>query len=147
MELEQNAPLKARQELLVDAPVARVWAVQTDIAAWPKWQPDVSSATLEGPLAPGSIFRWKAMGLGITSTLQEVESERRIGWTGRSVGMRAVHRWRFEPRGAHTLVVTEESLSGWFARLLKVFDRKFLDKSLARSLEVLKARVEGNGRP
>lgn len=39
--------------------------------------------------------------------------------------------------------MTEESLSGWVPRTLKLFDPSFLEKSLQNSLQVLKAHVEG----
>jgi uncharacterized protein YndB with AHSA1/START domain len=142
MNIDKNAPLKARKEVVIDAPFDKVWAVLTGIDRWPEWQPDVSSAKLEGDLAVGSIFRWKAKGTKIASVLQILEPKRRIGWTGRSIGMKAVHTWVLDPRGNGTRVVTEESLSGWLPHVLKIFDSAFLEKSLMRSLQVLKTRVE-----
>ncbi len=134
--------MTARQETFIAAPLEKVWAVQTDIDRWPEWQSDISSAKLEGNLAVGAIFRWKAKGLSITSTIQELEPGRRIGWMGSSIGMKAVHIWIFEPRDNGTRVITEESLSGWFPRILKIFDPTFLEKSLAASLQVLKIQTE-----
>ena len=134
--------MTARREILIAAPLEKVWAVQTDIDRWPEWQADVSSAKLEGNLEVGTIFRWKAKGLSITSTIQELEPGRRIAWTGSSIGMKAVHIWIFEPRDTGTRVITEESLSGWFPRILKIFDPTFLEKSLTGSLQVLKSQTE-----
>jgi len=142
MNIDKNAPLQARKEIEIDAPFEKVWAVLTGIDRWPEWQPDVSSVALEGDLAVGSVFRWKAKGMNITSLLQVLEPKRRVGWTGRSLGMNAIHVWVLDPRGEGTRVVTEESLSGWFPRVLKIFDSHFLEKSLMRSLQVLKDRVE-----
>jgi len=142
MNIDRNAPMSARKEIFIEAPPEKVWALHTDINGWPRWQPDISSATLEGNLAAGTVFRWKAKGLGITSTLQEVEPNLRISWTGNSLGMRAVHVWTFEPQDNGTRVVTEESLSGWFPRIVKLFMPTFLEKSLEQSLQVLKTHVE-----
>ncbi len=142
MKIDENAPMTARKEILISAPVEKIWALETDINRWPEWQPGVSSAKLEGGVAVGSIFRWKGQGMNITSTLQEVDPPRRIGWTGKAMGMQAVHVWTFEPQGDNTRVVSEESWSGWFARLLKLFDRHMLDKSAEKSLRVLKATAE-----
>lgn len=142
MKINQHAPLAARKEILIAAPVEKVWRIQSAIERWPEWQPDVSSVRLEGALTPGTVFRWKAKGLTITSTLQEVEPPRRISWTGVAPGMQAIHIWLFEPQDNFTRVVTEESLSGWLTHLLKLFDRAFLEKSLEASLQTLKARVE-----
>ncbi|MVF23699.1 hypothetical protein EVC37_19090 [Methylocaldum sp. BRCS4] len=142
MIIDRHAPLTARKEIVVAAPVDVVWNIHTDIERWPEWQPDISSISLEGTLAPGTLFRWKAQGLKITSTLQEVEPQRGIGWTGVALGMKAIHIWKFESQDNSTRVVTEESLSGWLARLLKLFDPAFLDKSLEASLRLLKAKAE-----
>jgi uncharacterized membrane protein len=40
----------------IAAPLDIVWQLHTDIGAWPTWNGDVVSASLEGPLAPRSIF-------------------------------------------------------------------------------------------
>jgi len=142
MNIDQSAPLKARKEVVVAAPLTKVWTVLTEIDSWSEWQPDVSFAKLEGKLAVGAIFRWKAKGLDITSTVQQLEPRRRISWTGRSIGMKAIHIWILKPQDNDTRVITEESLSGWFPQILKIFDRTFLEKSLIRSLQVLKSQAE-----
>ncbi len=137
-----QAPLQAHQEILIDAPLDKVWGLQTAIAHWPNWQPDISVAALDGPLQTGSVFRWKAKGLKIVSTLHTVEPPRQIGWTGDSLGMFAIHNWTFAAQGQQTKVISDESLSGWMARLLKLTDAHFLDKSLAATLQTLKAAAE-----
>lgn len=140
--IDTKAPLTARKEILIEAPIEKVWARQTDIDGWPAWQPDITAAKLEGPLVTGSLFRWKAKGLNIVSTLHTVEPQHKIGWTGVSLGMYAIHNWTFEAHGDTTRVISEESLSGWLTRLLKLLDPKFLEKSLEASLQTLKNRVE-----
>lgn len=142
MNIDPSAPLHARQDILIAAPLEHVWNLQTDINRWQEWQPDVASAKLEGPLKSGTVFRWKAAGLGITSTLQHVEPMQRIGWTGDSLGMKAVHNWTFQPEANGTRVTTEESITGWLARLLKLFDANYMEKSLQKSLSILKTQAE-----
>jgi len=143
MDIDTSAPVFSRKEIIIHAPVEKVWQIQTGIESWVNWQPDVSSAQLEGSLATGTVFRWKAKGLAITSTLHTVEPQQRIGWTGVSLGMYAIHNWTFERQGEkNTHVVTEESLSGWLTRLMKLLDPLFLEKSLEASLQILKATAE-----
>jgi hypothetical protein len=142
MDVDHRAPLKARKEVVINAPIETVWALLTGIERWPGWQPDISFAKLEGPLAIGTVFRWKAKVLSITSTIQVLEPGRCIGWTGHSLGMRAVHVWTLEPLGNGVHVASEESLAGWLVRTMKLFDSSFLDKSLESSLRVLKAQSE-----
>ena len=140
--IDTKAPLFARKELFINAPVEKVWNIQTDIEGWPEWQSDITSANLHGELAAGTTFNWKASGLGIVSTLHTVNPKNEIGWTGASLGMFAVHNWTFQRQDNGTLVITEESLSGWLAGLFKLFDKNFLGKSLEASLQKLKTRVE-----
>lgn len=143
MDIDHDAPLTARDQVSIDAPVEKVWADLTAIERWPDWQSGVSSAELEGPLDTGTRFEWKANGLKVVSTIEILEPEHRIGWSGKSMGMNAIHRWELEQEHEGTRVVTEESLSGWLAWMLKVFDRDFLKKSLDASLQELKAQAEG----
>ncbi|MGB4873735.1 MAG: hypothetical protein WBP47_27050 [Candidatus Promineifilaceae bacterium] len=56
--------------------------------------------------------------------------------------MFAIHNWTFTAQQQGTKVITEESLSGWMARLLKLFDSHFLEKSLEATLQTLKTTVE-----
>lgn len=142
MNIDTNAPVFARKEIAIHAPVEKVWELQTDIENWKRWQPDITSAKLEGALEAGTIFRWKAKGLNIVSTLHTVIPLKQIGWTGLSLGMFAIHNWMFEARGKTTLVVTEESLSGWLTRLMILLDPRFLEKSLETSLNNLKFMAE-----
>lgn len=142
MNIDQSAPMSARKEIIIVASVEKVWSILTDIEHWPEWQSDITSVQLDGNLTKGTTFHWKAKGLHMTSTLQEVESNRRITWTGVTMGMKAIHIWMLEPQSNGTRVITEESLSGWLTRLLKTFDPTFLEKSLEASLQVLKTRVE-----
>lgn len=142
MNIDTNAPVFARKEIVIHAPVEKVWELQTDIENWKRWQPDITAAKLEGALEAGTIFRWKAKGLNIVSTLHTVIPLKQIGWTGLSLGMFAIHNWMFEARGKTTLVVTEESLSGWLTRLMILLDPQFLEKSLETSLNNLKFMAE-----
>ncbi len=144
MEIDFKSPLKAKKDIVIDAPVDIVWAIQSDIESWPKWQKEVSYAELQGKLIKGTIFNWKAMGMKITSELQEVSKNKIIGWTGKSIGMNAVHIWYFEKHGNKTKVITEESLSGWMPVIIKMFKPEFLEDSLSKALLTLKSQAEAS---
>jgi len=53
-------------------------------------EPGREDLTLEGPLAIGSVFRWKAGGASLTSTLRVVDPPRELSWSGRTTGIRAI---------------------------------------------------------
>jgi hypothetical protein len=142
MNIDKNAPLVGKKEVIINASLEKVWKIQTDINGWPSWQKNVSEARLKGELKKGTKFFWKAMGMKITSILEEVEPKKKIGWSGKSLGMSAVHIWYFEKEGNNTRVVTEEFLSGIFPKIIKLFKPNFLEQSLENSLEELKKTSE-----
>jgi uncharacterized membrane protein len=40
MEINSDAPVITRDEIFIDAPIEKIWEIQTDVANWPSWQPD-----------------------------------------------------------------------------------------------------------
>ena len=142
MDINRNAPAIASAEALVRATLDVVWSVQTNFSEWSRWNPEVAYVDMEGPLAPGTEFRWKAGGAAIISELQEVEPRRRIVWTGKILGIRAVHVWIFEERTDGVLVRTEESFDGLLARLFAKSMRRMLATALAKGLGALKTECE-----
>jgi uncharacterized membrane protein len=137
-----QAPVVGRSELEIDAPPEAAWAVLTEFARWPTWNADVKSMQFEGLVEPGSRFRWKAGPGTIASVVVRVERPQLIAWTGKTLGIRAIHFWMLEPRNGRTLVRTEESYDGLVARLFRGSIQKTLDSALQRGLGYLKAEVE-----
>ena len=147
MRVNHDAPIVAASELPIAADPESIWDVMAAIERWPSWNPDVRWASLEGELAEGSVFRWKAGPGTITSTLQRVERPPVLAWTGRTLGVEAVHVWRLEPRNGATLVTTEESWEGPVASLLRGPLRKTVRNALDAGLGHLKAEAERRSSP
>lgn len=142
MDINRAAPAIASGEALIDADPETVFSVISAIAAWPSWNPDVKSAELDGPVEPGTVFRWKAGPSSLTSTLQVVDPPHEIVWTGRTMGIKAIHVFRFEARDGGTLARSEESWEGLIASLLKRWSRRTLAKGLDDVLAHLKDESE-----
>jgi uncharacterized protein YndB with AHSA1/START domain len=138
----RDAPVLAFAELEIDAPVDIVWDTLTAIDEWPAWNPDVKAASLHGPVAAGSTFRWKAGPATISSTIERVERPTLIAWSGATLGIRAIHVWRLQPLDGRTRASTEESYSGLVARVLRRPLQKTLDKALGDGIRHLKAEAE-----
>lgn len=68
--------------------------------------------TPQGPVAPGAVFRWRWGAASLTSTVEVVDPPREIAWTGTTMGIKAVHVYRFEPKDGGTLAGSEESCKG-----------------------------------
>jgi uncharacterized protein YndB with AHSA1/START domain len=142
MEINRNAPATAEAELRIDADPQTVFAVISAIDQWPSWNPDVKSVSVEGPVQPGMVFRWKAGPSSLTSVLQVVDPPREIAWTGTTMGIKAVHLFQFRASDGGTIARSEESWEGLIASLLKGYSRKTLDKGIRNVLANLKTEAE-----
>lgn len=142
MEINRNAPATADGELRIDADPEIVFGVISGIDQWPSWNPDVKSVSVEGPVQPGTVFRWKAGPSSLTSTLRVVDPPREIAWTGTTMGIKAVHVFRFRVSDGGTMARSEESWEGLIARLLKGYSRRTLDKGIRSVLAHLKTEAE-----
>jgi uncharacterized protein YndB with AHSA1/START domain len=142
MDIDRDAEITASGSVEISASPAEVWTLISDIGGWPSWNPDVHEARLEGDLAVGSRFTWRAGPGTISSVLRSVEPGQELGWTGKTMGVRAVHVWRLEsiPRG--TRVTTEESWDGWPTRLMHKRMEKTLRSAVFHGLHTLKTEVE-----
>ena len=142
MDIDENAPVITRDEILIDAPLDTIWSLQTDISSWSEWQPDIDASTIEGPLEVGTVFRWQTYGLSIESTIQEIDAPRRIVWSGLAHGITAIHAWTMTPSEDRVLVHTEESWDGDPVRAEPEEMQQALDGSLRAWLQSLKHKAE-----
>lgn len=146
MSVNHSAPVIAAGEIEIAADAEKVWEVMAGVEEWPTWNLDVREVSLGGEVVEGTEFRWKVRAGTITSTFQRVEPPRLLAWTGKGFGVVAVHVWRLETRKGSTLVETEESWEGLFARILRGPFRKALKKSIDAGLTYLKTEVERRAR-
>jgi hypothetical protein len=145
VQADANAPAFATGEVEVAADPETVWEVMADIARWPSWNPDIRAATVHGPLRPGTSFRWQSGPGTIRSTLQVVERPTELSWTGRTMGIPAIHVYRLrasDQQPGHTVVRLEESWDGLLARLLRRPFTRTLQSAIDTGLARLKAEAE-----
>jgi uncharacterized protein YndB with AHSA1/START domain len=142
VEVNEKAPVLAKAKIEIAATPETVWKIMADIEAWPSWNPDVKKACLNGELEEGTQFQWKT-GVGkITSLLQKVEPPHLLAWTGRIMGINAIHVWRIEGEDDKTVVVTEESWEGALSRVMSGRMQKMLEESINSGLEYLRKEAE-----
>ncbi len=106
------------------------------------WPGASKSVTLQDLVQPGTVFRWKAEPSSLTSTLQVVDPPHEIAWTGTTMGIKAVHVFRFQASDGGTLARSEESWEGVLASVLKGYSRRTLDKGIRSVLAHLKTEAE-----
>ncbi|MFJ6631731.1 SRPBCC family protein [Streptomyces sp. NPDC091376] len=140
--IDTTAPVVVSLTTTIDAPLATVWSLHTDIDNWPVWNVDIDQARLSGPVTVGNDFTWRTHGMTITSTIHELVAEQRIVWGGTVEGIVGIHVWTFEQTGDHVVVHTEESWSGDPVDAATDELAAALTTSLESWLDCLKARAE-----
>lgn len=138
-------------EIEINATPETVWAVLTDLPAYPDWNPFITSA--EGELVAGArlVNRLEPPGgkpMTFKPTVTEVDEQRVVEWLGR-LGVPGVfdgrHRFELVPTGDHTRVIHTEHFRG----VLVPFLKKSLDTNAAAGFEAmnaaLKDRAEAHG--
>ncbi len=145
MQADDNAPVFATGEVEVVADPETVWEVMADISGWPTWNPDIRAASAHGPVQPGTRFSWKSGPGTIRSTFQVVERPAELSWTGRTMGIPAIHVYLLrasDQQPGHTTVRLEESWSGLLARLFRRPLTRTLQGAIDTGLTRLKAEAE-----
>ena len=142
VEVNEKAPVLAKAQIEIAATPETVWNIMADIEAWPSWNPDVKKACLKGELEEGTQFQWKTKVGKITSLLQKVEPPHLLAWTGRIMGINAIHVWKIESKDGKTVVVTEESWEGALSRVMSGRMQTMLEESINSGLQYLKSESE-----
>lgn len=140
--VNEKAPVLAEAKIEIDADPDTVWDIMADVEAWPNWNPDVKLCLAHGELKPGTQFQWKT-GLGnISSVLQNVEPPYNLAWTGKIMGVNAIHVCKIESVDGKTIVQTEESWEGMISSDMHDKMQETLERLLQSCLKYLKAEVE-----
>ena len=140
--IDGNAPVRARHETDIHAPLDTVWRLHTDVNNWPAWQTDITAARLDGPFEPGASFAWTSHGLTVVSTINAAAEHARMLWGGTAGGITGIHEWLFTKTPAGVHVTTQESFAGQPVEAGITRMRTILDASLAAWLKNLKAAAE-----
>jgi uncharacterized membrane protein len=140
-QVQDDAPLHARQSITILAPRHEVYALLTDFGGWPRWQPNITKVTPPPEVAPGARFTWVNGSSEISSQIAAVKPDELLAWTGSVSTAKAAHVWRFSsPTPDTTQVDVEETMDGFL--LTWFYGQKDLDAEMARSLANLKKAAE-----
>lgn len=140
--INEEAPVLAKAEIEIDADPETVWKIMADFKAWPNWNPEVKLCLLHGEVNPGTQFQWKT-GLGNSSSvLQDVDPPHLLAWTGKMMGLNAIHVCKIDIVDGKTIVKTEESWEGMVSSDMHDRMQETLKTFLQSCLKYLKAEVE-----
>jgi hypothetical protein len=139
-----------RTEIDIDAPPAAVWAVLTDLEAYPEWNPHVVAAS--GAIELGStlditVRREGTRDRSMTVTVTELFPGLRLVWVGRLLTgtvFEGRHVFELEPLdGERTRLVNREEVRGVLAGLVTTDDPAV---DYEKMNEALRQRVERTAR-
>ena len=139
--IDDEAPVKASHEVLIEAPVERVWGLLSDAPGWGAWATDIHDVRVDSTVTVDARFAWANGKARVRSTFAVVDAGRELTWTGVSSGAKAVHRHVLETTddGA-TRVFSEESMAG--PLLVLFFDGAKLRTGMEEWLTALKTAAE-----
>jgi hypothetical protein len=137
-----------RREIEIDAPPERVWAVVTDFAAYPDWNPfirRISGELREGARLEVRIEPPRARATTFKPIVRAVEANRELRWLGRLLVpgiFDGEHSLRIEPlNGGRSRFVQSERFSGVLVGLVKGTLAK-TEAGFEQMNTALKARIE-----
>lgn len=124
-----------------------VWALLSDTAAWPEWNPEIASISLDGPLATGAQARLKRRkGPKVKVRFEDVRPNERYTAVSRLPGarLRLDHEVADHSDGAR--ICLRASISGPLARLWERLLGRQLRRDMRHDAHTL-ARVAATARP
>jgi hypothetical protein len=134
-------------EIEIAAPASRVWALLSDFAGYPKWNPSI--ARLEGRAEPGARLRLGARLAGvITVPLRPVlltfDPDRELAWSGgMTLLMAGAHRFAIQQVTAdRVLLIHDENFTGWLAPIFALLFARGLRFAYQQANCNLKALAE-----
>jgi hypothetical protein len=143
-----SAVRELRREIEIDAPAERVWAVVTDFAAYPEWNPfirRISGELREGTRLEVRIEPPGGRAMTFKPTIRVVETHRELRWLGRLLlpGIfDGEHSLRIEPLDdGRSRFVQSERFTGLLVGLVKGTLAK-TETGFEQMNTALKARVE-----
>ncbi|UBM59486.1 SRPBCC family protein [Marinilongibacter aquaticus] len=142
MKINQKAAVVQAKEIVINAKAEKVWEILSDIDNWETWNHKIKHARVIGDSKAGSSFIWTTNGTKIKSKIHTYLPNEKLGWTGNTLGARAIHNWLFTPTGNGTKVCVEESMEGWIIDLMKNKMNKKLAEDMVYWLEQLKKECE-----
>jgi hypothetical protein len=140
-----RCPMHVVNSLSIAASPEIVWEQLIAATDWSSWNPNVSNVDLKNGfrnLSQNADFTWKASGATTASTVKEFVPNQRLAWDARGLGLRAYHAWLIIPTPQGCRVLSEETLCGTVARLLKLFAPNLISHLNQQWLEGLAKQVQ-----
>ena len=137
-----SAPVRAFAEIDIDAPRPQVWAILTDIAAWPTWNPAIRESVRDERFEVGTRFRFSIEMGTLKCKVTATDPPRSFSWKGRVLVLGERQTWQLDPTesGTHVSVVAE--MTGPASWLLRRRLTERLQTVVVSVLDLLRLEAE-----
>jgi len=132
-----------RQEVVINAPSMKIWALLGDVSKWPAWNKHVTKGTmLQGDVFyPGSTFEYVYDGKPLVGTITVIDRPKVLAWRAGN----ARYNMKLEPVGEKSKLITEHEVSGFMTNLRKGKAEQEAQQVCASWANALKEGVEKAG--
>jgi len=114
--IDDQAPITTSSDVVIDAPLDRVWAQLINLPAWPTITPSIRDVRLETVIEVDAYFTFRLYHVPIWAQLAVVQPSRELTWTGVSLWFRSIDQHVVEPLPAGgTRLWIAESFAGLLA--------------------------------
>ncbi|MCL5048269.1 MAG: SRPBCC family protein [Firmicutes bacterium] len=137
IEIETNAVITVSRQVQVASSPEAIWGLLINFAKWPDWNSKVTKIKVYGENCPGTVIRWKIDHVKIKSVLQSVVPCKKLSWSGKAIGIKAIHTYQLKEANYATLVESTVHWSGILPKLLTRHMKKRLEESVSYGLESL----------
>ncbi len=128
-------------EAIFAAPADTVWRLLSSLERWPQWKKHIKRIHVAGPHKAGTRFVSTGRRT-TTSELREVVSSKRLVWSGKAFGLRAVHTCELKALNNFTYVRTTETFEGPLPSIFPRLMQKKMSRELEQSLADLKLELD-----
>lgn len=145
--------IRVREEIVIERPIAEVWAVFEAIETWSAWLSFMPKSHLEkgAPWEKGSVIsftiRQGRLPLPLRAKIYESNPPKKVLWGARGPGLSVRHAFEFEEEGDATRVVSWEEFRGPVSGAIKLAVKEEGVRDVHRRwLAELKAEAERRAR-
>lgn len=138
--INENASIRDQHSIIINAPIEKVWETLLDLHSWPKWNPEVSKITVDGPIKEGTKFNWTYGQNKFSSEIQLLDQPHALSWTSRSNWVKGIAVWQLEKDDNQTIATAGTSFQGAFTVLVNNHQKVY--KELLGWLDQLKKTCE-----
>ena len=108
--IDENADLKDRQSIVINASIETVWDLLVNVEQWPDWNSHISKVARG---SDGKSFSWSDDGRKYKSRFVKTDKPSSLTWLGESGWIKSAYAWTLDRTDENqTVISVEEGYKG-----------------------------------